>query len=231
MKFRNIFFSSKMKKYLLFFGFALLGIFLFLKYIIGFHQIDFHLRELTSYFSQNKNHNPVIEAEIITGNPANTISDTIAAVGIAEDLHPLDTNILVPESEYRNRTIQIIKNAHFEKLKIAQNPPSDEQAQIALAHFTNGRLTNVIINQKLNIKIGKCYKNLDEDVYFRCVSCMILLYNRERKDWQEAPDGENFLRNAYDFYQVSEGDFWEAKDLSMRIPYDYPLFKKYTKEK
>lgn len=218
--------SSKRKKYLLFFGFTLLGIFFFLKYVIGFNHIGFHLGELKSYFSQNKSPNPVIEAEIAVGNPT-TISDTTEAI-IPEDLHPVDTNRLTPE--YRNIEIQNIKNAHFEKLKVAKNSPSDEEAQRALTHLTNGRLTDVIINQKLNIKVGKCYENANADVYFRCVSCMILLYNREKKDWQGAPDGENFLRNAYDFYQVSEGDFWEAKDLSMRIPYDYSLFKKYNKD-
>lgn len=45
------------------------------------------------------------------------------------------------------------------------------------------------------------------------------------KDWQEAPDGENFLKNSYDFYQSSEGTRWEAKDLSMQIPFDYTLRK------
>jgi len=50
-----------------------------------------------------------------------------------------------------------------------------------------------------------------------------LLYNRDKKDWQEAPDGDNFLKPAYDFYQPSKGDIWEAKDLTMRIPFDYDL--------
>ena len=56
---------------------------------------------------------------------------------------------------------------------------------------------------------------------------MILLYNRD-KNWQEAPDGENFLRNSYDFYKTSEGSRWEAKDLSMQIPFDYALREKYS---
>ncbi|MNT83047.1 hypothetical protein D3C72_2228620 [compost metagenome] len=56
---------------------------------------------------------------------------------------------------------------------------------------------------------------------------MILLYNRDTKDWQEAPNGDNFLKPAYDFYQPSKGDIWEVKDLSMRIPFDYDLYKKF----
>lgn len=141
------------------------------------------------------------------------------------DLHPININ-LFDESEKEAEKTRI-KNAHFEKLVVAKNAPSDEEAQSALARFTEGRLTDVIINQKLNIKIGKCYTNPNTDGNFNCVSCMILLYNRDKKDWQEAPDGDNFMQNSYDFYQASEGDFWEAKDLSIMIPYDYDLIKKY----
>lgn len=60
---------------------------------------------------------------------------------------------------------------------------------------------------------------------------MILLYNRDKKDWKEAPSGNHFLDNYYDFYQPLEGDIWEAKSLSIMIPYDYELIKKYEKSK
>lgn len=143
----------------------------------------------------------------------------------ASDLYPVDINMF-QGGELEAEKLKI-ENAHFENLEVAKNAPSDVDAQTALVQFTQGELTDVIINQKLNIKIGKCYTNPNTDGNYNCVSCMILLYNRDKKDWQEAPDGENFMKNAYDFYQASEGDFWEAKDLSMMIPYDYALIKKY----
>lgn len=146
-------------------------------------------------------------------------------VATSSDLYPIDINRF--EGSEKEAEQVRIKNAHFEKLVVAKNAPSDVDAQTALVQFTQGELTDVIINQKLNIKIGKCYTNPTTDGNYSCVSCMILLYNRDKKDWQEAPDGENFMKNAYDFYQASEGDFWEAKDLSMMIPYDYDLIKKY----
>jgi len=143
----------------------------------------------------------------------------------ALDLYPYDINKL-SENAKESELIKI-ENAHFERLVLAETVPSDEDAQAALIRLTKGRLTDVIIDQKLNIKIGKCYKNPNTDGNYNCVSCMILLYNREKKDWQEAPEGDNFLRNAYDFYQPSKDDFWEAKELSIMIPYDYELVEKY----
>nr|WP_294924485.1 hypothetical protein [uncultured Flavobacterium sp.] len=140
-------------------------------------------------------------------------------------LHPVNIG-LFEESEKEAEKLRI-KNAHFENLVVAKSAPDDYEAQTALVQFTNGQLTDVIINQKLNIKIGKCYTNPNKDGNSSCISCMILLYNRDTKDWQEAPMGKNFMENAYDFYQASEGDFWQAKDLSMNIPYDYDLIKKY----
>ena len=128
----------------------------------------------------------------------------------------------------RKGGIEKIKKAKFENLVVAKNKPDDEDAQSALIRFTRGQLTDVIINQKLNIKVGKCYVNSNTEGNFNCVSCMILLYNRDKKDWQEAPNGRNFLKNSYDFYQPSEGSEWEAKDLSMQIPFDYALRKKYS---
>ncbi len=144
------------------------------------------------------------------------------------DFHPYNIDLLTGKTKAEE--LKKIENAHFEKLVPAKNGPDDEDAQIALIRLTNRRLTDVIINQKLNIKIGKCYENPNKGDNYRCVSCMILLYNREKKDWEEAPEGENFLDNSYDFYQAADGGMWGAKALSMFIPYDHALFKKYEKK-
>ncbi len=152
---------------------------------------------------------------------------TTEVVAVADDLYPVDTNYVAPE--FRASEIEKIKKADFGKLTVAKLGPDHEDAQIALIHFTDRKLTDVIINQKINIKVGTCFENPKKDGHYRCVSCMILLYNRAKKDWVEAPNGENFMKNAYDFYQASEGDIWQARELSMRIPYDYALVATYSK--
>ncbi|MGE8554768.1 MAG: hypothetical protein ACN6OB_12680 [Chryseobacterium jejuense] len=165
--------------------------------------------------------------KILADNPVASSQTSVAAVPV-KDFHPYNIDLLTESA--KKEELEKIENAHFEELVPAKKGPDDEDAQIALIKFTQRRLTDVIINQRLSIKIGKCYENPDKGENYSCVSCMILLYNREKKDWQEAPDGENFLDNSYDFYQTSEGGDWEAKELSMFIPYDNALFKKYEKK-
>ena len=163
--------------------------------------------------------------KIMAENPAIASSTDTVDVATTDDFYSYDTTRLT--EAVKREELKLIKKANFDQLKKADNPPTDNDAQAALIRFTQGRLTDVIINQKLDIKIGKCYENKNTEGNFRCVSCMIMLYNRDTKTWQEAPNGENFMQNAYDFYQASENDIWDAKDLSMRIPYDYEFFRKY----
>lgn len=172
------------------------------------------------------------EALIAESKLNGTYVDSDSAMVITEvavsayDYYPSDTNRL--QEDVKAEEIEKIKNAHFERLELAPFAPSNIDAQTALVQFTQGQLTDVIMNQKVNIKIGTCYTNPNTDGNYACVSCMIVLYNRDTNDWVEAPMGNNFMENAYDFYQASEGSFWEAKDLSMMIPYDYDVFKKYS---
>lgn len=163
---------------------------------------------------------------ILANNPTDgNIQTEVASVVSPDDIYSLDTSRVAPEVVASE--LEKIKKANFDRLVEAKIRPDHEDAQAALIRHTDGRLTDVIINQKINIKVGKCYDNPNTDGNYNCVSCMILLYNRDKKDWQEAPDGDNFLKPAYDFYQPSKGDIWEAKDLTMRIPFDYDLYKKF----
>ena len=70
---------------------------------------------------------------------------TDAAV-TAVDLYPINIE-LIPESEQAEEILRI-QNANFEELTVATDAPSDVDAQTALVRFTEGRLTDVIINQK-----------------------------------------------------------------------------------
>ena len=213
--------TGAMKGLFILFFIALLA-FVVLKYVVGFNQIGHHISELTQLFDKNDG-SPALDAD--TSKLNRPLEAGVTQVAEVNDLHPVDTNLLT--IDLRRAEIDRINKAQFHQLKPAKKSPTDEDAQLALIHLTNGRLTDVIIQQKLNIKIGKCYENPSLKDKGICVSCMILLYNREKKKWQEAPNGENFLDNAYDFYLPDGGDIWEAAPLSMRIPYDYALINKY----
>ncbi|ULT24639.1 hypothetical protein KUH03_37855 [Sphingobacterium sp. E70] len=181
--------------------------FVFLRYVVGFNHIGHHLSELAQVFGKNDEGTAALDAD--TAARGSSLEPGVTRVADVEDFRPVDTNLLAPE--FKSAEIAKIKNAQFDKLIPAKNSPTDEDAQLALIYLTNKRLTAIIIEQKLNIKIGKCYENPKKEGNQHCVSCMILLYNREKKTWQEAPNGENFLDNAYDFYLPEGGDTWEAK--------------------
>lgn len=207
---------------------GLIVLFLIASNFIWLNERENLLYKIQQYVTYNKEDwkNYETNQKLLAENPQGTMQTDVAAPAV--DLHPYNIDMLTEQG--KQEELEKIKNAHFEKLVVAKKQPNDEDAQIALIHLTQRRLTDVIINQKLNIKIGKCYENPNKGDNYNCVSCMILLYNRDKKDWQEAPDGENFLENSYDFYQASEGDIWQAKELSMMIPYDYDLIKKYEKK-
>ncbi|PWN63301.1 hypothetical protein [Chryseobacterium oncorhynchi] len=207
---------------------GIIVLFLIASNFIWLNERENLLYKIQQYVTYNKEDwkNYETNEKILAENPVGTNQTDVAAPVV--DFHPYDVNLLTPSA--KEEELKKIQNAHFENLVPAKNKPSDDEAQAALIRLTKGRLTDVIINQKLDIKIGKCYENPNTEGNFNCVSCMILLYNRDKKDWQEAPDGDNFLSNSYDFYQPSEGDIWEAKELSIMIPYDYDLIKKYEKK-
>lgn len=161
-------------------------------------------------------------------------ADTIAAID-AIDHYPYPLEMF--SGDQREKELERIKNA-IHLLEKAEKYPTDAQAEEALMRYfyefypemlekNNAESFEAFFaQQNLTFKVGKCYKNLNSD-YYRCVSCMVLLYNTKEKDWDESPEGDNFTRNAYDFYQLSEDDVWSARDLSMTIPYDYEFVKKY----
>lgn len=163
---------------------------------------------------------------LLTNFPEKSGVTEVSAALDKNDLYPFDID-RVPE-EFKKDELEKIRKANLESLVVAKNVPDNEDAQTALVRFVGDRLTEAIIHEKLNIKVGKCYENPEKEDNFQCVSCMILLYNRDKKQWVEAPNGDNFMKNAYDFYQGSEGGLWEAQDLTMRIPFDKALFQKYS---
>ncbi|KPH12453.1 hypothetical protein [Chryseobacterium sp. ERMR1:04] len=209
--------------------FGLILLFLIASNFIWLNERENLLYKMQQYVTYSKEDwkNYETNEKYLENTPTEVAQTSVASAAVT-DFHPYNIGFFTGNE--KTEELKRIKDAHFEKLIPAKNKPSDEDVQAALIRLTQGRLTDVIINQKLNIKVGQCYENPNTEGNYNCVSCMILLYNRDKKDWQEAPDGDNFLDNSYDFYQPSEGDIWEAKNLSIMIPYDYELIKKYEKK-
>jgi hypothetical protein len=176
-------------------------------------------------------HRPRAEPE--PASSQNDIASDIASdvamdssVAVTSNLayYPFDTTGMVLSAEELAR----IKSYNYEILKPAKKAPNDEEAQRALIQLTQGKLTEFIINENVNIKIGKCYVNPNTEGNFNCVSCMVFIYDRKIKD-ESVSEARILIKPAYDFYQASENDIWEAKNISLNIPFDHKLFKQYSK--
>lgn len=222
---------SKTRKTLLILGsvFGILVVFLIVAHNIYVKQNETLLYKIQQHLTYSKDdwENYETNQKILAAHPAeeSVITEVLAAPD-KYDLYPVDID-RIPK-EFKQEELEKIRKANFEALAAVKNGPDNEDAQAALIRFVGDRLTEAIIHQKLNVKVGTCYENPEKDDNFQCVSCMVLLYHRDKKQWVEAPNGDNFMRNAYDFSQGSNGGMWEARDLSMRIPFDHALFKKYS---
>lgn len=224
----------KYKKLLAISATLLLVTFLFLKYIVGFSHIPDHFRHAKErLFSSgsSKDKAPELVQDVTTSEDKapeyaqDVPTDAISEVSTpASPDYPFDTTGMTLSAE----EVEKIKSYHYENLKKAKKAPSDEEAQRALIHLTQGKLTELIMHQNVNIIIGKCYENPNTDGNFNCVSCMVFIYDRKLKD-ESVSEARILLKPAYDFYQSSENDMWDAKDLSLNIPFDHKLFKQYSK--
>ncbi|SFE09381.1 hypothetical protein SAMN05518672_104450 [Chitinophaga sp. CF118] len=208
------------KKLLTILATLLLLTFLFLKYIVGFNHIPDHFRHAKErLFSSGSSEEkaPELAQDVAT--------DAISEVSTPASIdYPFDTTGMALSTE----EIEKIKSYHYENLKKAKKAPNDEEAQRALIHLTRGRLTELIMDANVNIKVGKCYENPNTDGKFNCVSCMVFIYDRKLKD-ESVSEARILIKPAYDFYQSSENDMWDAKDISLNIPFDHKLFKQYSK--
>jgi hypothetical protein len=206
----------KYKKLLIILAIPVVLFSLFVLYILFFgYRIHRPRPEPEPALSSNNVVNDVVSDEAV---------DSMAAVSSELAYYPFDTTGMVLSAEELAR----IKSYNYQILKPAKKAPDNEQAQRALVQLTEAKLTDFIINENVNIKIGKCYENPNTDGNFNCVSCMVFIYDRKLKD-ESVSEARILIKPAYDFYQASENDIWEAKNISLNIPFDHKLFKQYSK--
>jgi hypothetical protein len=212
--------------------FIFLGVigFLFAKYVIGFQHIPHHLETLKNTLGYSDGESAIedtsaMEAYQMIDTAISSEETTAVASAVS---YPFDTTLeVLPEIRKEER--RKIKAAHFETLIKSKNSPNDVEARIAIIRFNRGELGKQLIEDNATIKIGQCYNNPNLNGNHACVSAMIFIYDRASKG-ESTGYSKLILKSAYDFYQESEGDNWEARDLSMAIPFDYALFRKYKRQ-
>jgi sensor histidine kinase regulating citrate/malate metabolism len=100
---------------------------------------------------------------ILANNPPDGNMQTeVVQVYSPDDIYALDTNRVAPE--VKASELAKIKNVNFGALVVAKTVPDDEDVRSALIRHTKDKLTDVIIHQKINVKVGSCLDNPNQMV-------------------------------------------------------------------
>ena len=144
---------------------------------------------------------------------------------------PIDT--LMWENAIKNKDyipdevlaeIKRYKARDFSKLILAENKPSNEEAQNAIVKHYKNKVSKLLDEYKAHIQIGTAYNTpLQSGDELVRVTAMVSAFNKERGNLGNIQMPLNVI---YDFVQYkSEPDVWYISDFSQNIPYDYKLNK------
>lgn len=120
--------------------------------------------------------------------------------------------------------IKRYKARDFSKLILAENQPSNKEAQNAIVKHYKNEVSELLDEYKAHIQIGTAYnaplQSGDELVR---VTAMVSAFNKERGNLGNIQRPLNVI---YDFVQYkSEPNVWYISDFSQNLPYDYKLNK------
>lgn len=209
---------------------AIIGIvtFLFLKFVIGFQHVGFHLRDLKDYLfahentSNNDEHAAIIEADTVNLNEFLVESpiDTLIWAHAIKNKDFIPDDVLEELDRYKKRD--------FSKLIVAKNFPNDKEAEDAIVNFYKDDVIKLLLREKAHIKIGTCYSaplqnSNDGNKEIARVTAMVSAFNTERGNLGNI---QHPLDVIYDFVKYkSDPNTWYIENFSQNIPYDYQLNK------
>lgn len=144
---------------------------------------------------------------------------------------PIDT--LMWENAIKNKDyipdevlaeIKRYKARDFSKLILAENKPSNGEAQNAIVSHYKNEVSKLLDEYKAHIQIGTAYNApLQSGEELVRVTAMVSAFNKERGNLGNIQMPLNVI---YDFVQYkSEPNIWHVSDFSQNIPYDYKLNK------
>ncbi|CAM3796148.1 hypothetical protein FLBR109950_01875 [Flavobacterium branchiophilum] len=215
---------SFLKKSLLFLGIVIFGVFLFLKYYIGFQHVERHWRDLQSVLFDNQNTS--FEAE------QTQIADTTVvaqeAIESPTDLRRWESWSEVDIPKEVQEEIERYKKRDFSKLVVSEEAPTDKEAEEAIVHYYKDEVVSLLQKENAHIKIGTCYKaplqqSNDGDLEITRVTAMVSAFNKTRGNLGNIQLPLNVI---YDFVKFqSDPETWYITDFSQNIPYDKKLNK------
>lgn len=209
---------------------AIIGIvgFLFLKFIIGFQHVGFHLLNLKDYLFAHENtsrydgHAAIMEADTVQANELLVESpiDTLVWEHAIKNKEYIPDGVLEELDRYKKRD--------FSKLILAKDYPTDKEAEGAIVNFYKEDVIKLLQRENAHIKIGACYTaplkiSDDGNKEIARVTAMVSAFNAARGNLGNI---QLPLDVIYDFVKYeSAPDTWYLSNFSQNIPYDYRLNK------
>ncbi|SUJ29090.1 Uncharacterised protein [Sphingobacterium spiritivorum] len=208
----------------------ILFILLFLHFVVGWHHIPHHLRDLKDEFLSSSSSSDIHNGEVAAG--ADTISVDYATRAISEPLDTLMWGQQIRAGEFVPEGVKeeynYIKSIDFSKLSPAEDVPTDEEAQFAIVRHYKQEVVNLLKSNDAHIRIGKGYnaplqKRDDNEQEIARVTAMVSAFNTKGVNLGNI---QMPLGIVYDFVKfASDPNTWYITDFSQTIPYDYELNK------
>ncbi|NRS90364.1 hypothetical protein HNQ02_003304 [Flavobacterium sp. 7E] len=215
-------------------AFVVLGAFLFLKNVVGFVHIPYHLSHLKQNilsFSFNNDDDVPVE-DIVQDLDSNTIVEVAVDNPVKNPIdlrmweHQIKNGDELPDGV--KEEIESYKNRDFSKLIKASDFPTDKEAQQAIVQNYKADVVKLLQEYDAHIKIGVAYDaplkpTQDNDPEIARVTAMVSAFNAKRGNMGNI---QRPLDVIYDFVKYESDPFtWYLADFSQSIPYDLKLNK------
>lgn len=215
---------SSLKKIGILLGLFTVSIFLFLKFYIGFEQVEIHWRDLQSVLFDNQNTSSEAVKVAIAG------TDIVVQEAIES---PTDLRRWASWSEKDipkevKEEIERYKKRDFSKLIVSEEAPTDKEAEEAIVNHYKDEVVGLLQKENAHIKVGTCYKaplqqTNDGNMEIARVTVMVSAFNKTRGNLGNIQLPLNVI---YDFVKFeSDPTTWYLTDFSQNIPFDIKLNK------
>ncbi|MDR6969597.1 hypothetical protein J2X31_003630 [Flavobacterium arsenatis] len=213
--------SKFFKKALIFIGVFSLVIFLFLKYYIGFQHVETHWKDLQSLLFDNQNPSRQTEEAQIAGT-TDVVQEAIESpIDTLMWVNAIKNNDYIPDGVLEE--IERYKKRDFSKLVVAEDVPTDKEAEEAIVHHYKNEVVSLLQRENAHIRIGVCYKAPLQPTEIARVTAMVSAFNKTQGNLGNI---QMPLDVIYDFVKFqSDPNTWYITDFSQNIPYDYKLNK------
>lgn len=231
-------FIKKRKYWIISFSILILFILAFLHFVIGWHHVPHHVRDLyinAKYGLERKMFGTIDGTPISNWSNKSPSNASIVDVVQMPIQEPLDTlywgkKIRANEnvSEVLIQDYESYKSTDFSQMVLAKNKPTNLEAEEAIINYYKQEMVVLLESNDAHIRIGQAYEaplntTSEGNVETAHVTAMVCAFNSANKNLRNI---QHPLLAVYDFVKYEKDTVnWYIQNFSQTIPYDYELNK------